>query len=147
MQNTRRYQQLVVWRKAMQLVTEVYRVTGGFPDTEKFGLVSQMRRAAVSLPSNIAEGTGRGTDKEFSRFLQIARGSLFELETQIEIATRLGLISQANGLTEHIDHLFALLSNLIRKLKPLAPPAPRSGSDPATSTAFASDVRRQTSDL
>ena len=118
MQNTRRYQQLVVWRKAMQLVTEVYRVTGGFPDTEKFGLVSQMRRAAVSLPSNIAEGAGRGTDKEFSRFLQIARGSLFELETQIEIATRLGLISQANGLTEHIDHLFALLSNLNRKLKP-----------------------------
>ena len=77
----------------MQLVTEVYRVTGGFPDTEKFGLVSQMRRAAVSLPSNIAEGGGRGTDKEFSRFLQIARGSLFELETQIEIATRLGLIN------------------------------------------------------
>jgi four helix bundle protein len=118
MQNTRRYQQLVVWRKAMQLVTEVYRVTGGFPDTEKFGLVSQMRRAAVSLPSNIAEGTGRGTDKEFSRFLQIARGSLFELETQIEIATRLGLINQTNSLTEQIDHMFALLSNLIQKLKP-----------------------------
>ena len=118
MQNRRRYQLLVGWRKAMQLVTEVYRVTGGFPDTEKFGLVSQMRRAAVSLPSNIAEGAGRGTDKEFSRFLQIARGSLFELETQIEIATRLGLINQANGLTEQIDHMFALLSNLIQKLKP-----------------------------
>lgn len=118
METRRRYQQLVVWQKAMELVAEIYRVSATFPDTEKFGLTSQMRRAAVSLPSNIAEGAGRGTDKEFSHFLKIARGSLFELETQIEIATRLGFINQAKPLTEQTEHLFALLSNLIQKLKP-----------------------------
>jgi len=102
----------------MELVTEVYRVTGSFPDTEKFGLMTQMRRAAVSLPSNIAEGSGRGSDKEFIRFLRIARGSLFELETQIEIAQRLGFIGQSDTLSEQIEHLFAMLNNLTQKLKP-----------------------------
>ncbi|HUH37434.1 MAG TPA: four helix bundle protein [Spongiibacteraceae bacterium] len=118
MEIRRRYRQLKVWQSAMALVTEVYRVTGGFPETEKFGLVTQMRRAAVSLPSNIAEGAGRGTDKEFSRFLQIARGSLFELETQVDIARRLELIARPEELNEHFEHLFAMLNNLIQKLKP-----------------------------
>jgi four helix bundle protein len=118
MEFNRRYRQLMVWQKAMQLVTEVYRATADFPETEKFGLMAQMRRAAVSLPSNIAEGAGRGTDKEFSRFLQIARGSLFELETQIDIACRLKLIGNTESLREQVEHLFAMLNNLLQKLKP-----------------------------
>ena len=116
MKTNRRYQQLVVWQKAMELVKEVYQLTMAFPETEKFGFVTQMRRASVSLPSNIAEGAGRGTDKDFSRFLKIARGSLFELETQIEIAERLGLVIPTKALIERMEHVFALLNNLIKKL-------------------------------
>jgi len=82
----RKYQQLIVWQKAMLLVSEIYRLTQGFPDNEKFGLTSQLRRAAVSVPSNIAEGSGRGSDKDFCRFLYQARGSLTEIETQLLIA-------------------------------------------------------------
>jgi len=82
----RKYQQLIVWQKAMLLVSEIYRLTQGFPDNEKFGLTSQLRRAAVSVPSNIAEGSGRGSYKDFCRFLYQARGSLTEIETQLLIA-------------------------------------------------------------
>ena len=77
----RHYKELVVWQRAMALVTRVYRLTAGFPDNEKFGLVSQLRKAAVSVPSNIAEGQGRSTIGEFKQFLGHARGSLFEVET------------------------------------------------------------------
>lgn len=83
------YRDLIVWQKGIDLVTEIYRLTNFFPADEKFGLSSQMRRAAVSIPSNIAEGKLRGTQNEFHHFLRIAYGSGGELETQIEIAKRL----------------------------------------------------------
>ena len=88
----RSYKDLVVWQKAMDLVTEIYRSTSTFPRQEQFGLTSQLRRAAVSIPSNIAEGQGRLSEKEFRYFLGQARGSLMEVETQIQIAQNLGYL-------------------------------------------------------
>ncbi len=87
------YQQLIVWQKAIALVTEVYRVSSKFPRDEIYGLTSQVRRAAVSVPSNIAEGQGRATKGEFIQFLCHARGSLYELETQIVIGKNLGYVT------------------------------------------------------
>lgn len=83
------YRELVVWQRAMQLVVEIYEVTEKFPKEEVYGLTSQMRRSAVSIPSNIAEGRYRGTRKDFTQFLRIAYGSGAELDTQIEIAMQL----------------------------------------------------------
>ena len=88
------YRELIVWQKAMDLAVLVYRVTAGFPKEEIYGLRSQMRRAAVSIPSNIAEGQGRRTTDDFLRFLSVANGSLRELETQTLIAKRLTYISE-----------------------------------------------------
>ena len=82
------YQNLVVWQKAMDLVIAVYSLTLQFPESEKYGLIAQMRRSAVSIPSNIAEGKRRGSQKDFRRFLLIAFGSGAELETQLAIAQR-----------------------------------------------------------
>ena len=86
------FKELMVWQKAIDLVTEIYKITRAFPKEEVFGLVSQMQRAAVSIPSNIAEGHERNSEKEFAQFLCIARGSLAELETQIIIAEKLSYI-------------------------------------------------------
>jgi four helix bundle protein len=86
----RSYKDLVAWQKSMDLVTARYRATAGFPKDELFGLTSQLRRAAVSIPSNIAEGQGRLSEKEFRYFLGQARGSLMEVETQMQIAENLG---------------------------------------------------------
>src|SRR5262245_18200016 len=91
--SVRHYTELIAWQKAMDLVVEVYRSTDSFPQREVFGLTNQMRRAAVSIPSNIAEGQGRATTKDFLLFLYIARGSLQELETQILLAYRLAFLS------------------------------------------------------
>jgi four helix bundle protein len=88
----RSYKDLVAWQKAMDLVTATYRATAGFPRDELFGLTSQLRRAAVSIPSNIAEGQGRLSEKEFRHFLGQARGSLMEAETQLQIAENLGYL-------------------------------------------------------
>lgn len=112
----RKYQQLVVWQKAMDLVGEIYRLTKGFPDDEKFGLSSQLRRAAVSIPSNIAEGAGRGSDRDFCRFLYLARGSLTEVETQLLIAVRLNYCSTTEQLNELVQQVFAMLTKLIKRL-------------------------------
>jgi len=114
----RTYRDLVAWQKAMALAEAVYRVTKDFPDMEKFGMVSQMRRSAVSVPSNIAEGFGRGAKIEFRRFLAITRGSLFELQTQAELARRMGWLkgeelSLLRELTRDTD---AILSGLIRSV-------------------------------
>lgn len=108
---------LKVWQLAMDLVTDVYAITKLFPDSEKFGLASQMQRAAVSVPSNIAEGAGRESDADFMRFLVIARGSLSELETQVLISQRLGYVDDVNGLLSKIKEIFMLLKGLIRKVK------------------------------
>ena len=83
------YRDLIVWQKGMDLVEVLYRCSQAFPPDERFGLTSQLRRAAVSIPSNIAEGNSRGTTKDFLKFLDIAYGSLAEVETQVQIANRL----------------------------------------------------------
>jgi len=98
----RKHHELKAWQEAMELVKEIYRVTRDFPKEEIYGLVSQMRRAAVSIPSNISEGAARGGDREFIQFLIIARGSLSELETQLLISKDLGYLTpHASPLTLH----------------------------------------------
>ena len=114
------FRDLLVWQKGMELVTRVYEVWRGFPKEELYGLTSQMRRCAVSIPSNIAEGHGRKSTKEFIHFLNIATGSLYELETQLEIARNLGYLKDANTFTrlhENCRELERMMTSLIRKLK------------------------------
>lgn len=112
------YHELIVWQRAITLVTEIYRVTAKFPKAEQWGLVSQLRRAAVSVPSNIAEGQSRSTTGEFRQFLGNGRGSLAEVHTQIIISTRLEYLdpSTAAKLEEMIDVVGKLLNGLIRSL-------------------------------
>ncbi len=88
------YRGLIAWQKSMDLCEEVYRLTDGIDQSERFGLISQMQRAAVSVPSNIAEGHARGTGKDYAKHLRYARGSLAEIETQIEIAVRTGKLDR-----------------------------------------------------
>ena len=101
------YNNLQIWQQAMDLVEDIYKLTASFPTEEKFGLVSQMTRAAVSIPSNIAEGAGRNSDKDFAHFISIAIGSLYELNTQIVLSERLGYIdqSQSQELQKKLDNL------------------------------------------
>lgn len=113
----RKHQRLDAWQYAMLLVTQVYEVTAAFPDNERFGLVSQMRRAAISVPSNIAEGAARGSNADFIRFLHIARGSLSELDTQLLLAAQLNFTVDIHPVSELIDTVFSLLGGLIRHLK------------------------------
>jgi len=87
------YRELIVWQKSVDLVEAIYRISQRFPGDERFGLTAQLRRAAVSIPSNIAEGQSRGTARDFNKFLDIANGSLAELETQLIIAARLSYIT------------------------------------------------------
>ena len=89
-----KFKELTVWTKAVDLATDIYKITKQFPSEEKFGLVSQINRCAVSIPSNIAEGSGRNTNGEFNHFLGISAGSSFELETQLIIANRLGYLDK-----------------------------------------------------
>lgn len=111
------YRDLIVWQKAMTLTENVYRYTTDFPRDERFGLTSQMRRAAVSIPSNIAEGQGRrSSDDELIRFLQIALGSLCELQTQLDLSFRLGFLNadQSTALRPATEEVGRLLNGLIR---------------------------------
>jgi four helix bundle protein len=114
----RSYKDLVVWQKAMDLVTSTYRATARFPKDELFGLTSQARRAAVSIPSNIAEGQGRLSEKEFRHFLGNARGSLMELETQLQVAENLGYLQKEEvaGLLQSCGEVGRLLNGLIASI-------------------------------
>jgi four helix bundle protein len=91
------HRDLQLWQKSVQFETDIYRETATFPRSEIYGLTNQLRRAAVSVPSNIAEGSGRSSKKEFAQFLSHARGSLLEVETQLEIAKNLGYLSDKNA--------------------------------------------------
>jgi len=110
--------QLIVWQKAMDLVSDIYNVTRGFPKDEQFGLTSQMRRCAVSIPSNIAEGRVRNTTKDFVHFLHIALGSCAELATQLDIAQRQNFVSESRytEMVELLDEVGKMLSALIVSL-------------------------------
>jgi len=90
------FRKLTIWQDSMDLTVQVYKLTQDFPKEEKYNLTSQVRRCAVSVPSNIAEGAGRNTNKDFNNFLGIATGSSYELETQLILAKRLGLITEQN---------------------------------------------------
>ena len=111
-----------MWQEAMELTEEIYRATSEFPKHELYGLVSQMRRAAVSVPSNIAEGKGRHSDPEFVRFLLNARGSLLELQTQVLIARRLQYMSEEKAveLCRRSDGIGRLLNALINRFRSTA---------------------------
>lgn len=111
------HQRLELWQQAMLLVKEIYSVTTGFPKEEMYGLASQMRRAAVSIPSNIAEGAAREGDKEYGHFLSIARGSLSELDTQVQIAVMLRYMAEDHPLHDLLDRVGKLLSGFSKKLK------------------------------
>jgi four helix bundle protein len=113
---SRNYRDLIAWQKAMNLVAEVYRLSTSFPRQELYGLTTQLRRAAVSIPSNIAEGQGRGGDLEFVRFLRIAHGSLNEVETQLLIAERLGYTERklVNPLIDMSAEIGRLINGLVR---------------------------------
>jgi len=112
------YKDLLVWQKSLVMVKLIYELTCSFPPDERFGLVTQMRRAAVSVPSNIAEGQSRHTSGEFIQFISHAEGSLTELDTQVMIAIELGFCgsSQAEGLLSLIDELQRMLNGLRQKL-------------------------------
>lgn len=114
------YRDLRVWQRSMELVLRIYNETGAFPKTEIYGLVGQMRRAAVSVPSNIAEGKGRLTDRDRSHFFSQARGSLLELETQIIIARRLEYLSEttADALIALSADTGRMLNSLISSIRP-----------------------------
>jgi four helix bundle protein len=117
------YQDLVVWQKAMELVTAVYRITRDWPHEEQYGLISQVRRAAVAIPSNLAEGHGRSGRREFAHHVSIAYGSLCELETQLLIAERLGY-SDAEAtefLMNRIADVRRLTNGLLRSLQSATP--------------------------
>ena len=115
----RNYKDLVVWQKAMGLVTEIYLQTRCFPKDEIYGLTSQIKRAVVSIPSNIAEGHGRDSTKEYIHFLSIAYGSLMEVETQLQIAANLKFLeqSEANKMFYNTAEIGRMINGLSRSLK------------------------------
>ncbi|MFZ5802498.1 MAG: four helix bundle protein [Candidatus Omnitrophota bacterium] len=117
-QKARSIRDLHIWNKSMRLTKNIYAVTSQFPNHELYGITSQMRRAVISIPSNIAEGFKRNYGKEFKRFLHIGRGSLAELETQVVLSSDLGYLnpSTAEILVAEIDELNRMIYKLIKKL-------------------------------
>ncbi len=113
------FRDLVVWQKAMSLVERVYAITKQFPADERYALTSQLKRAAVSVPSNIAEGYGRNSSADYIRFLQIALGSLYEMQTQLELACRLGFVEkdEFRSASELCTEIGKMLVSLIAKLR------------------------------
>ena len=111
------YKDLEVWQRSIQLVADVYGLTAVFPESEKFGLVNQIRRAAVSIPSNIAEGSARHHAKDFIHFLRIADGSAAEVETQMIIAHKLDFTQEPDAVLEELTIVRRMLAALIRSLR------------------------------
>ena len=113
------FKELLVWKKSIELVTEIYEITSVFPSEEKFGLVSQIRRASVSIPSNIAEGNARRSSADYIQFLKIARGSGAEVETQIIISKNLGFMNdvKCEELTLKTTEIMKMINGLINYLK------------------------------
>jgi four helix bundle protein len=112
----RNYRDLLAWQVSFELARLVYELTESFPKHEVFGLTAQMRRAAVSIPSNLAEGAGRGGKKDFAHFVTMGRASLNELETQLLLAQALGYCELTDALQQQIERLFALLNGLRNSL-------------------------------
>ncbi len=110
------FTKLKVWQSSMELVELVYQLTKTFPSFEVYNLISQINKSAVSIPSNVAEGKGRNSDKEFKQFLYIARGSLFELRTQLELARRLKYIKSDKKIVEKLIEVQSMINTLIQKL-------------------------------
>ena len=113
----RNFEELIVWQKAMEFAETVYKVQRKLPREETYGLGDQIRRAVVSIPSNIAEGCGRETDADFQRFLSIARGSLFEVRTQLDLAVRLGYVKLPEETLFQAAEIGRMLNSLIRRLR------------------------------
>ncbi|MBP6127311.1 four helix bundle protein [Flavobacterium sp.] len=113
------FRNLLIWQKSMVLVTKIYTVTNNFPKEEVFGLTSQIKRSAISIPSNIAEGLGRESSQEFLRFLKISIGSLFELQTQLEIAKNIIYLDEEtfNNLYEDTRELERMIVSFTNKIK------------------------------
>lgn len=120
------HRDLIVWQKAVQLVVRLYELTKGFPREEIYGLVSQIRRAATSIPANIAEGQGRRLKGEYQHFLGNVRGSLWELDTHIEISFQLGFISeiQYQNTRTMMDEIGRMPNGLMRSISDSCPPSP-----------------------
>ena len=112
------YRDLLVWQKAIAFVTQIYKSAKVFPKEELYGLTSQIKRSAISIPSNISEGYGRKSRNDYIRFLQIAMGSLFEIQTQLEISKNLGFLSESrfSELYESSREIERMLSSLINKI-------------------------------
>lgn len=113
------HKKLEVWKKAVNLAVKIYKLTSNYPTEEKYGLVSQMRRSAISISSNIAEGAARRSKNEYLQFLYISRGSISELDTQIEISNLLGYIKETDkeGVSNLIEEVDKMLQGLINSLK------------------------------
>ena len=113
------FKDLEIWQRSIGLVEEIYRITKSFPQEETYGLSSQLRRAAISIPSNIAEGFARASEKEYKQFLYVSLGSCAEVSTQITIADRLGYLKQekADVLSDEVKQISKMTMGLIKKLK------------------------------
>ncbi len=111
------YKNLIVWQKSMILIKEIYKLCNNFPENEIYGLTSQIKRSAISVPSNIAEGRGRNSKKEFIHFLQIALGSTYELQTQIEIAKMLNFQGEYTKIDNLLTEIEKMLNSLISNRK------------------------------
>lgn len=114
-----RFKELGIWKKSRFFCSEIYSITATFPNDEKFGITNQLRRVAVSIPSNIAEGSSRNSNKDFSRFLEIAIGSAYEIETQLLIASDLGFIKadKLELLTTQLEEIIKMISKFRSTLK------------------------------
>jgi len=114
------YKNLIVWQKSMLLAKQVYFLVRSFPADERFALADQVRRAAVSIASNIAEGSGRSSNRDYAHFLAIARGSLYETMTQLELAKELGYIESFDEVSQVADEVSRMLTTLIKKYTPIS---------------------------